>query len=639
MRKGSALKIIRLFLFDILVIFSSFIFSFFLRGVISVYSGVGLFEIYNRYIGYYLIVILVIKLAFFALFGMYRRVWKYASFKDMVAILQSTAVSTIFVGLLFYGLSQPVPWFGGATFSLPYFPRSILVIDFLLTLVLVIILRFSERYFNELRFGRADARKKRVLICGAGDAGEMMVREMIRQKNSEYVPAAFLDDDPAKLKHQIHGVRVVAPIEQMEDIAQKLAIDEIIIAIPSAPGNLRKEIALRAKALSIPCKTLPSMYEVIDGRAFLYQVREISIEDILGREPVSIQAPEIISAIKDRAILVTGAGGSIGSEICRQLIRFRPAKLIILDHSENNLFLIESELKTKYEFSQVYPIVASIQVRKVMEDVFRRYKPSIVFHSAAYKHVPLMQLNPEAAIENNYIGTKILCRAALDYGVERFVLLSTDKAVRPSNVMGISKLLAEKHLQVLTDKFGNKKTKFITVRFGNVLESNGSVVNIFKEQIENGGPVSVTHPKMERYLMTIPEASQLAIQACIMGEGGEVYVLNMGQPISILELAKNMIKLFGMKPESDIGIVYTGPRNGEKLSEELARDDEEELVQSQFKHIFEAKLKIKPDYRELENILFCIEKEVQINDYNNLFKDIRRVVPEFDEKVIWYRSE
>jgi FlaA1/EpsC-like NDP-sugar epimerase len=381
------------------------------------------------------------------------------------------------------------------------------------------------------------------------------------------------------------------------------------------------------------------MYEVIDGKAFLYQVREISIEDILGREPVSIQTPEIISGIKDKTVLVTGAGGSIGSEICRQLIRFHPARLVILDHSENNLFLIENELKTKYEFSQVYPIVASIQVRKVMEDVFRRYKPSILFHSAAYKHVPLMQLNPEAAIENNYIGTKILCRAAIDYGVERFVLLSTDKAVRPSNVMGISKLLAEKHLQVLTDKFGNKKTKFITVRFGNVLESNGSVVNIFKQQIENGGPVSVTHPKMERYLMTIPEASQLAIQACVMGSGGEIYVLNMGQPISILELAKNMIKLFGMKPESDIDIVYTGPRNGEKLSEELARDDEEELVQSPFKHIFEAKLKINPDYRELENILFCIEREVQINDYNNLFKDIRKVVPEFDEKAIWYRSE
>jgi FlaA1/EpsC-like NDP-sugar epimerase len=250
-----------------------------------------------------------------------------------------------------------------------------------------------------------------------------------------------------------------------------------------------------------------------------------------------------------------------------------------------------------------------------------------------------MQLNPEAAIENNYIGTKILSKLAADAGVERFVLLSTDKAVKPSNMMGISKLLAERYLQILTRKYENKKTRFITVRFGNVLESNGSVVNIFKQQIESGGPVSVTHPKMERYLMTIPEASQLAIQACTMGSSGDIFVLNMGQPINILELAKSMIKLFGMKPETDIDIIYTGPRNGEKLTEELIRDDEEELVQSSFKHIFKAKQKAEPDYKELENILFSIERELQTNDYDNLFKDIRRVVPEFNEKDIWYRSQ
>ncbi|MBN1299464.1 MAG: polysaccharide biosynthesis protein [Actinobacteria bacterium] len=639
MRKGSIFKIIRLFLLDILVIFSSFVFSFFLRGVISTYIGVNLFDIYSNYIFYYVIVIMVIKLAFFAVFGMYRRVWKYASLKDMVAILEATALSTILIGVVFYVLSQPVPWFGSSTFSLPYFPRSILIIDFLMTLVLVIISRFSERYFNELRFGRADVRKKRVLICGAGDAGEMIVREMIRQRNSEYIPVAFLDDDISKLKHQIHGVRVVAQIAQMEEIVQKLSVDEIIIAMPSASGNLRKEIALRASEIKIPCKTLPSMYEVIDGKAFLYQVRDINIEDILGREAVKIHTPEILSAIKDKSILVTGAGGSVGSEICRQLIRFQPGRLILVDHSENSLFLIENELKNKYNYKMAYPIVASIQVKKVMGDVFKRYRPTIVFHSAAYKHVPLMQLNPEAAIENNFIGTKILGKISIEYGVEKFVLLSTDKAVKPSNVMGISKLLAEKYLQVLTDKYGTEGTKFITVRFGNVLESNGSVVNIFREQIENGGPVSVTHPKMERYLMTIPEASQLAIQACMMGKGGEVYVLNMGQPISILELARNMIKLFGMKPDIDIEIIYTGPRQGEKLSEELARDDEEELVNSPFKHIFEARLKVKPDFKNLENILFSIEKEIVINDYNNMFKDIRRVVPEFDEKVIWYRSE
>jgi FlaA1/EpsC-like NDP-sugar epimerase len=639
MKKGSTLKIARLFIFDIFIIFSSFVLSFFLRGVINIYGSGGIFELYSRYITYYILITLVIKLIFFAVFGMYRRVWKYASVKDMLAIVEACALSTVVTGVIFYLFSQPIPWFGGRTFSLPYFPRSILIVDFLVTVLLIVVSRFSERFFNELRFGRPRERKKRVLICGAGDAGEMMVREMIRQKTSQYIPVAFLDDDPSKLRHQIHGVKVVAPISQMEEIVQKLSIDEIIIAIPSAPGNLRKEIAIRAKAIQVPCRTLPSMYEVIDGKTYLYQVRDISIEDILGREPINIHSSEIVSEIKDKTVLITGAGGSIGSEICRQLLRFHPAKLILLDHSENNLFLIENELKTRYEFENAFPIVASIQVKKVIEDVFKRYRPSIVFHSAAYKHVPLMQLNPEAAIENNYIGTKILSKLAADAGVERFVLLSTDKAVKPSNMMGISKLLAERYLQILTRKYENKKTRFITVRFGNVLESNGSVVNIFKQQIESGGPVSVTHPKMERYLMTIPEASQLAIQACTMGSSGDIFVLNMGQPINILELAKSMIKLFGMKPETDIDIIYTGPRNGEKLTEELIRDDEEELVQSSFKHIFKAKQKAEPDYKELENILFSIERELQTNDYDNLFKDIRRVVPEFNEKDIWYRSQ
>ncbi|MBM3706300.1 MAG: polysaccharide biosynthesis protein, partial [Actinobacteria bacterium] len=341
MKRSSAFKIIRLFLFDIIIVFSSFVLSFFLRGVLSVTTGGAVFERYSGYIGYYVAIILVVKLALFAVFGMYRRVWKYASIKDMTAIVEATLLGTIAIGVIFYVSSQPVPWFGGGTFSLPYFPRSILIIDFLITLILIIISRFSERFFNELRFGHQGIKKKRVLICGAGDAGEMIVREMIRQKDGEYIPAGFLDDDPGKLRHQIHGVRVIAPISEMEQVSRKLSIDEIIIAIPSAPGKLRKEIAIRAKVLGIHCKTLPSLYEVIDGKVYLYQVRNIEIEDILGREPIRIQTPEIISEIKDKTILVTGAGGSIGSEICRQLFRFNPSKLILVDHSENNLFLIE----------------------------------------------------------------------------------------------------------------------------------------------------------------------------------------------------------------------------------------------------------------------------------------------------------
>jgi len=631
MKRSSALKITRLVIFDILIIFSSFIISFFLRGVINISISGTIFSQYSNYIGTYVLIIILVKIVMFFIFGIYRRVWKYASIKDMVAIVEAVTLSIIVMGVIFYILSQPVNWFG-RVFVLPYFPRSILIIDYLITLLLMIISRFSERFFNELRFGKRGIRKKRVLIVGAGDAGEMIVREMIRQRNSEYIPVGFLDDDRMKLNNHIHGIKVLGSLSSLEDTIQKFAIDEILVAMPSAPGIVRKDITLRAKGAGVICKTSPSLYEVIDGKVYLDQIRDIGVEDILGREPIKVKIPELASEFKDNIILITGAGGSIGSEICKQLLRFGPSKLIIIDHSENNLFLIEEELKNKFNFNSLIPIVADIREKKLMSSVFKRYHPSIVFHTAAYKHVPLMQLNPEAAIRNNYLGTKILAKIAIETKVKRFVMLSTDKAVKPKNVMGISKLLAEKYLQSISKE---NSTKFMIVRFGNVLESHGSVVNIFKEQISSGGPVKVTHPKMNRYLMTIPEASQLAIQACIMGSGGEVYVLNMGEPISILDLATNMIKLYGMEPHIDIEIIYTGPREGEKITEEIISEDEV-LTESRFKHIFEAKDNGSFDKEELSNILFSIEKEIETYDYRNLFKDLKRLIPDFNEKEMWY---
>ena len=638
MKRSSAQKITRLVILDIFIVFSSFIISFFLRGVINISQSGAVFSQYSRYIVTYVLIILFIKIIMFVVFGMYRRVWKYASIKDMVAIVEAAALSTVIMGVIFYVLSQPVPWFGNRMFSLPYFPRSILIIDFLITLLLIIISRFSERMFNELRFGRPGLRKKRVLIVGAGDAGEMIVREMIRQRNSEYIPIGFLDDDPSKFNHQIHGVKVIAPISRMEDIVQKFSIDEVIIAIPSATGSLKKEIAFRAKEIAIPCKTLPSLYEVIDGKVYLYQVRDIDIDDILGREPINIQTPAVISEIKDKVILITGAGGSIGSEICRQVIRFGPEKIILVDNTENNLFLIEQELANEFGFSSIVPIVADIRDKEVMKAVFNKYKPFIVFHSAAYKHVSLMQLNPEAAVQNNYIGTKIIAQISIENNVSRFVMLSTDKAVKPKSIMGVSKLLAEKYLQVLSK---TNNTRFIIVRFGNVLGSRGSVVPLFKEQIRSGGPIRITHPDMRRYFMTIPESAQLVIQASIMGKGGEVYVLDMGEPINILDLANNMVKLYGMEPGNDIDIIYTGPRHGEKINEELVADDEE-LVKTEFGYIFEAKNNNKNQSltnEKILGILFSVEKEIQIYDYNNLFRDIRKIIPEFDENEIWYKWE
>ncbi len=634
MRKSSSLKIIRLFIFDIFIVFSSFIISFFLRGVINVTADTEVFSRYANFILFYVIVIFIIKLPMYAIFGMYRRVWKYASIKDMLAIVEASALGTIVMGVVFYGLSQPFPWFG-STFSLPYFPRSILIIDFLISFLLVIISRFSERLFNELKFGRPGIRK-RVLICGAGDAGEMIVREMIRQRNSEYIPVGFLDDDASKLKHQIHGVRVLDRISQLEEVAVRLSIDEIIIAIPSAPGKLRKEIAFRAKEIGVACKTLPSLYEVIDGKVYLYQVRDIDIEDILGRTPIHIQTPAVLSEIKDKVILITGAGGSIGSEICRQVIRFNPGKMVLVDNTENNLFLIEQELANEFGFSSIVPCVADIRDKQAMKSIFKKYKPFIVFHAAAYKHVSLMQLNPEAAIQNNFMGTKTIAKLAIENNVSRFVMLSTDKAVNPKSIMGVSKLLAEKYLQGLSRVDG---TKFMIVRFGNVLGSKGSVVPLFKEQIRAGGPIKITHPDMKRYFMTIPEAAQLVIQSCVMGGGGEIYVLDMGEQISILDLANNMIELYGMVPGKDIEIVFTGPKHGEKLNEELVADNEV-LVETDFKYIFEARnngMEHDISKEQLINILFSIEREMQMYDYSNLFKDIRRVIPDFDETEVWYR--
>lgn len=637
MKKRSILKITGHILFDALIIFSSFIISFFLRGQIGFEDSSGLFSKYANYMVWYVVIVVVLKILMLWLFGTYRRVWKYASLKDMVAIVEAVTLGSVILVVIFYILSYPINFFGiNIDFSFPFFPRSIFIIDYLLTLALLIVSKFSERFFNELKLGHPRTKKKRVLIVGAGDAAEMIVREMIRQKNSEYLPVGFLDDDYTKIKNKIHGVSVLAPISKMEKIVKDYSVEEVIIAMPSAPGTVRKEVAVRARELGVNCKTLPSLYEVIDGKVYLYQVRDIEIGDILGREVINIKIPEVVSEIKDKVVMVTGAGGSIGSEICRQVIRFRPRKIILVDHSENNLFLILEELGNKFAFVSTVPIVMDIRDKQALGSVFKKFRPDILFHAAAYKHVPLMQLNPKAAILNNYLGTKILAKLSIEYGVKRFVMLSTDKAVKPKNVMGISKLLSEKYLQSLSQV---KDTRFIIVRFGNVLGSMGSVVPLFKEQIRSGGPVRVTHPDMKRYFMTIPEASQLVIQACIMGRGGEIFVLDMGEPINIVDLAKNMIRIYGMEPGRDIEIQYTGPRDGEKFDEELT-DENEELIVTEYRHIFEARNNGEIDDVSRDgmiNLLFNIEKEIQIDDYKNLFKDLKKIIPDFDENKMWPR--
>jgi FlaA1/EpsC-like NDP-sugar epimerase len=602
-------------LFDIIIFFSSFTISFFLRGQLQQ----GLLPEYTDYFIEYILIIIAVKLLSFILFGIYRKIWKYASLRDFLTIVLSLASSSVVMVVIFYIIEAP------------YFPRSILVIDFLLSIILIVGSRFSVRMFNEIEFGKINIRKKRTLIVGAGDAGELIVREITRQRDSEYIPVGFLDDDKTKIGRQIHGIKVFGRTDEIKKYINKLAVDEIIIAIPSASGAVRKNITFKAKEAGVICKTLPTLYEIIDGKAHLYQLRDIRIEDILGRKPVEINYSQLLGQLEGKPILITGAGGSIGSELCRQVIKFKPSSLILVDHSENNIFLIEQELSTKLDYHHSVPIVTDIRDITSIKGVFKKYKPEIVFHAAAYKHVPLMQLNPEAALQNNFLGTKALVKLSVSSGVKKFVMLSTDKAVKPSNIMGISKLLSEKYLQLLSKV---KSTSFIIVRFGNVLGSEGSVVPIFRKQIENGGPVIVTHPKMTRFFMTITEASQLVIQACVMGNGGEIYVLDMGKPISILELAKNMIKLYGLEPGKDIKISFSGVRRGEKFTEELA-DSNENLKATKFSSIFMAENKKEQDKEKMLNLLFNIEKEIQLLDYKNLFKDLKKVIPNFNEKKMW----
>lgn len=609
--KNNAIQI----LFDIVIFFSSFTISFFLRGQLQQ----GLLPQYSAYFIEYALIIIAVKLLSFLLFGIYRKIWKYASLRDFLTIVLSLVSSSAVMVLIFYIVGAP------------YFPRSILVIDFLVTITLIVGSRFSVRMFNEMRFGRISIRKKRTLIVGAGNAGELVVREIIRQRDSEYIPVGFLDDDKAKIGRQLHGIKVFGGTDEIKKYIDKLAVDEIIIAIPSASGAVRKNITFKAKEAGVICKTLPTLYEIIDGKAHLYQLRDIRIEDILGRKPVEINYGQLLSQLEGKPILITGAGGSIGSELCRQVIRFKPSNLILVDHSENNIFLIERELSARLNYKHSIPIVTDIRDIPSIKGVFKKYKPEIVFHAAAYKHVPLMQLNPEAALQNNFLGTRTLAKLSISSGVKKFVMLSTDKAVKPSNIMGISKLLSEKYLQLMSKV---KSTSFIIVRFGNVLGSEGSVVPIFRKQIENGGPVVVTHPKMTRFFMTITEASQLVIQACVMGNGGEVYVLDMGEPISILELAKNMIKLYGLEPEKDIKINFSGVRKGEKFTEELA-NSYEKLKATKFSSIFVAENKKEHNKEKMLNLLFSIEKEIQLYDYKNLFKDLKKVIPNFNEKEMW----
>jgi len=546
-----------LLLLDLVLIVTSVLASFALRLDIG-----PAFVSYLPQASLMVAIALFVKPTVYYLFGLYRRYWVYASVREIQLIALATITASIFVSL-FVILLVPVVGLRG-------FPRSVLGIDGLLSLLLVGGVRFSVRLLAEVvQRGAHDDRPggvRRVVVVGAGDAGTLMVREMQRNPQLHLRPVAFVDDDPEKLKKDIYGVRVAGRLDQLPTVVERHRADEVIIAIPTAAGPVVRRVADACRRRSIPFRTMPGIYELLGGKVSVSRLRDVDIGDLLRREPAAIDDEAVGRTLAGKRILVTGAGGSIGLELCRQITRWRPAELALLGHGENSIFEALLELEESDGDLPMHAVIADVRDEARIRSVFERFRPDVVFHAAAHKHVPLMEVNVEEAVSNNVVGTQVVVEAALAVGTERLVLISTDKAVQPFNVMGATKRLAE---LIVRDAARRSGRAFTSVRFGNVLGSRGSIVPLFKRQIAQGGPVTITHPDMKRYFMTIPEAVHLVLQAAGMGDGGEVFVLRMGEQVSVLELAEDLIRLSGLEPGRDIEIVFTGARAGEKLSESL----------------------------------------------------------------------
>ena len=506
---------------------------------------------------------------------LYTRIWRYAGMREMVAVLIAT---TLGAGLFYTGMY---------VFD-KSLPRSIYLISWILSTGVIGIGRMVLHYIA-MRYGgkqSTDADMVNTLIIGAGDAGATIAREIERYHKRSRKVIGFIDDDESKFNRLMGGVRILGNRHDIPSIVKENKVKEIIIAMPSVTRNEIRNIMEICSPLKCKVNTLPGMYQLLDDEVLVSHLHPVSIEDLLERDEVRLDMDVVEHYIRDKVVLVTGAGGSIGSEICRQIMRVGPKQLLLLGHGENSIYLINQELKNIYKDGPIIPIIADIRDKQQLDQIFTQYNPQVVFHAAAHKHVPLMEIQPMAAVLNNIYGTRNVADVAGRHGVERFVMISTDKAVNPTSVMGATKRVAEKVIISMNDTYD---TKYITVRFGNVLGSRGSVIPLFKKQIEAGGPVTVTDPEMTRYFMTIPEASQLVLQAGAMGKGGEVFLLDMGEPVKIIDLARNMIRLSGLEPDKDIHIKITGLRPGEKKYEELLTS-EEGTNRTNHTKIFEAAL-------------------------------------------------
>lgn len=607
----------KLILYDILLV------------VLSLYVALLLrldFRIPVEYIEFFklsIIPAIIITLFFNKIFHLYDSIWKYASIEELMSIIYSISLSNVVILMYSYFINYRL-------LETRYirFPYGVHVIFWLLSVVSLGGTRFLYRIVEEAGINKGcEEKKKRLLIIGAGDAAALLIKEIKKSNNLNYDIVGLIDDDLHKRGKHMSGAKVIGGREDIVSTCKEKEVEEIILAIPSADVWTKKSIINICKNTNAKLKTLPGIYEIIDSKVSMNKIRDVNIEDLLGREEVKLNSDNINKYIKDKTILVTGGGGSIGSELCRQIARFNPKKLLILDIYENNAYDLQMELNYNHPNLNKEVIIASIRDEKRLGDVFRKYKPDVVFHAAAHKHVPLMEDNPVEAIKNNIIGTYNVVKCSHEFGVEKFVQISTDKAVNPTNIMGATKRFCEIIIQAF-DTISS--TEYVAVRFGNVLGSNGSVIPLFKKQIAHGGPVTVTHPEINRYFMTIPEAAQLVIQAGAMAHGGEIFVLDMGEPVKIADLAKDLIRLSGYQPDIDIKIEYTGLRPGEKLYEELLMN-EIALTSTDHDKIYIE----KPADNSIEFVEKSINefREVIYKDKEDIFKLIQKKVPTYTRKI------
>lgn len=570
-----------------------------LSGLLAIYLRFE-FRLPIAYVRRYLWLALLevpLRIVIYSFFDLYRRLWRYASVRELVSIVAAVSLGS---GLMMVAVHVP-PFVG--------FPRSVVVLSWFLNVCFVGGSRFAIRLRQELMskrvnsYGSKNSRVTRVLIVGAGAAGTIMLREIQRYPDGGYEVVGFVDDDPHKTGFHISGIPVLGTTDDAGRLVKEHRVDEIVIAIPSLSHEGMRNLVRKLKPLGVRLRTVPRLVDLVNGQFTLANVRDVQIEDLLRRDEVKVDLEAMSGYLKGQVILVTGAGGSIGSELCRQICRFAPKQLLLLGRGENGIYEIHLELREQFPDLDLVPIIADVRDRDRVFHIFEKYKPSVVFHAAAHKHVPLMESNPEEAVTNNVFGTRNVAEAADHVGTQRFVNISTDKAVNPTSVMGASKRLAEIVVQMIGRK---SSTKFVSVRFGNVLGSRGSVVPLFERQIRKGGPVTVTHPDMKRYFMTIPEAVQLVIQAGAMGKGGEVFVLDMGEPVKIVDIAKDLIRLHGFEPGVDIEIKFCGMRPGEKLFEELLTA-EEGTDATAHERIFVARGKV-PFSGSLDELLQLVEE-------------------------------